>query len=344
MPLRESTAAEANRSNPGGTAGSKIASAPSSTVGVSSPSQQGSDEKRLVPRVGASERQTALSRDLVEDRYSRVPEHASKDKDIILGALEVELGYEFREPALLDQALTHSSLRHEQQLASQANVAKATTSAHVSGDNERLEFLGDAIVGMLVADSLYRRFPDLREGELTRIRAALVSRKHLGEVGATLNLGRWLRMGRAEEKNGGRRKSVLLANCVEAITAALYLDSGSMQVPRSFVERVIVEPEADALHRELQAKHAIGDYKSALQEFLQARGFGQPEYTVKAESGPDHRKRFLVQVSTAATDLEGERILAEGSGSTKKKAEQEAALRAFRLLGGEAEEPARGTA
>lgn len=256
------------------------------------------------------------------------------DKDPAHDTLEKQLGHHFASPALLEQALTHSSLRHEQQLAGQKNAPD-------TGDNERLEFLGDAIVGLLVAESLYRRFPSLREGELTRLRAALVSRKYLGDVGETMELGRWLRMGRSEEKNGGRKKTVLLANCVEALTAALYLDSGNLGTVAAFVEKVIVEPQAALLYRELQAKHAIGDYKSALQEFLQARNCGQPEYTVQAETGPDHRKRFLVEVCTAATDAGGSRALARGSGSTKKKAEQEAARRAFQRLGGEAatEEP-----
>ncbi len=228
-----------------------------------------------------------------------------------LAELESRLGHRFARPALLQEALTHGSLRHEQL-------------GHDHRDNERLEFLGDAIVGLLVAESLYRRFPDASEGELTRLRAALVSRKHLGEVGLGLELGRWLRLGRSEERSGGRSKAVLLANCVEAVTAAMYLDGGLL--PTAFIERVVVEPYADALHRELAAHHAIGDYKSALQELLQARGVGQPEYTVADETGPDHKKRFHVEVHG-----EG-RALARGVGSTKKKAEQEAAKRALGKL------------
>ncbi len=247
-------------------------------------------------------------------------------------ALEAKLGYRFARPALLAQALTHSSLRHEQQTAAPEDGQPAAGRRESTRDNERLEFLGDAIVGMLVAESLYRRFPSLREGELTRLRAALVSRKYLGEVGLGLELGQWLHMGRSEERNGGRKKAVLLANCIEAVTAAIYLDSGSLPAAAEFVERAIVAPQADSLYGELKAKHAIGDYKSALQEFLQARGCGQPEYTVEAETGPDHRKRFLVEVRTAASDPGGGRALARGSGSTKKKAEQEAARRGYSKL------------
>ncbi|RRA48595.1 ribonuclease III [Acidipila sp. EB88] len=250
-----------------------------------------------------------------------------------MNRLEAQLGYAFTQGALLEQALTHSSLRHE--LQTNGPAAPRAGAGTAPTDNERLEFLGDAIVGMLVAEILFKRFPSLREGELTRMRAALVSRKHLGEVGETLQLGQWLRMGRSEERNGGRTKAVLLANCVEAITAALYLDSGELPVAAGFVERHIVGPLADTLFQKLKSNHAIGDYKSALQEFLQARGSGQPEYQLHAETGPDHRKRFLVEVRTAPSDPDGGRALAQGSGSTKKKAEQEAARRAFRKLGGE---------
>ncbi len=251
--------------------------------------------------------------------------------------LEGRLEHRFRKPALLAEALTHSSLRHEQ-------VTGGAIAEAGPGDNERLEFLGDAIVGMLVAESLYRRFPELREGDLTRLRAALVSRKHLGEVGKSLHLGKWLRMGRGEERNGGRGKAVLLANCVEALTAAIYLDSendspGGLRAAAAFVERAIVAPSADMLHEQLQANEAIGDYKSALQEFLQARGRGQPEYSVEAESGPDHRKRFLVEVRAAEPSGEPQ-PLARGSGSPKKRAEQEAARRAFLNLHGARQETA----
>jgi ribonuclease-3 len=247
-----------------------------------------------------------------------------------LSLLESRLGHAFAKRELLVRAMTHSSLRHEQQQA--AGTEGAKTSGADAGDNERLEFLGDAIVGLLVAEALFLRYPDLREGELTQLRAALVSRKYLGEVGLALELGRWLRLSRSEERSGGRKKAVLLANCVEAIAAAVYLDTGTLHGARGFVERVIVEPKAGRLYRELRANHTIGDYKSALQEFLQARGLREPEYVVKAESGPDHRKRFEVEVRTSATDAEEGRALASGSGSTKKKAEQQAAERAYRKL------------
>lgn len=240
---------------------------------------------------------------------------------------------------MLAQAVTHSSLRHELYTApkearrSKAAAADGDAAGNSDlkdpGDNERLEFLGDAIVGLLVAESLYKRYPDLSEGELTRLRAALVSRQYLGEVGERLGLGRWLRMSKSEERSGGRKKAVLLANCVEALVAALYLDTGELTIAARFVESAIIGMEAQKLHKELRANQAIGDYKSALQEFLQARGSSQPVYAVKAETGPDHRKRFQVEVLLAPTDTDPGRALAQGKGSTKKKAEQEAARRAF---------------
>ncbi len=247
-----------------------------------------------------------------------------------LSLLESRLGHTFARRELLVRALTHSSLRHEQaQAAEQDGVGRSGAD---TGDNERLEFLGDAVVGLLVAEALFRRYPALSEGELTQLRAALVSRKYLGEVGLALELGRWLRLSRSEERSGGRKKAVLLANCVEAVTAALYLDTGTLHTARGFVDQAIVEPQAEHLYRELRTHHTVGDYKSALQEFLQAQGLREPEYSVKAESGPDHRKRFDVEVRTSATETEAGRALASGSGSTKKKAEQEAAQRAYQKL------------
>jgi ribonuclease-3 len=247
-----------------------------------------------------------------------------------LSPLESRLGHAFAKRELLVRALTHSSLRHEQlQGAAQDGAASARAEA---GDNERLEFLGDAVVGLLVAEALFLRYPALSEGELTQLRAALVSRKYLGEVGLALELGRWLRLSLSEERSGGRKKAVLLANCVEAIAAALYLDTGTLHAVRNFVEQSIVAPKAGHLYRELRTHHTIGDYKSALQEFLQAQGLREPEYFVKAETGPDHRKRFDVEVRTSATEAEAARALGSGNGSTKKKAEQEAAQRAYLKL------------
>ncbi len=233
--------------------------------------------------------------------------------------LEAMLGHRFAQPQLLEQALTHSSVRHEQQTGDQGDGAVEPIK-----DNERLEFLGDAVVGMVVGEMLYRRYPELDEGDLTRLRAAMVSRKHLGMVGTGLDLGRHLRLGRAEERNGGRKKAVLLANCMEALIGALYLEGG-LAAAAAFVERAVAAPYVEDLHEELRENRSIGDYKTALQELQQSRRGAQPEYVVEAESGPDHRKRFVVEVRVNRGDgLAGE-LRARGEGSTKKKAAQEAA-------------------
>src|SRR5579883_1500739 len=240
-----------------------------------------------------------------------------------LETLERALGHRFGQQHLLVQALTHSSLAHEQHLTGEAP-------AELHQDNEQLEFLGDAVIGLLVGESLYRRFPELSEGELTRLRSALVSRKHLGQVGAKLRLGRYMRMGKGEERSGGRKKAALLANCMEALVAALYLDAG-LETARAFVERHAVEPYVEDLQKEMLEGRAMGDHKSALQEYLQAYKGGQPVYILKKESGPDHRKKFTVEVHHSANGSAG-MALARGTGTSRKKAEQEAARRALEKL------------
>lgn len=236
-----------------------------------------------------------------------------------ISKLQERIGYAFAKPQLLEQALTHSSLAFEEGAAAVGSL-----------DNEQLEFLGDAVVGLIAADSLYRRYPELQEGDLTRLRAGLVSRQHLGKVGLKLELGASLFLGKGEERSGGRKKAALLANCLEAVIGALYLDSG-LEAARVFVEKWVVEPDVRELRGALERGGGIGDHKSALQEFLQARKAGQPQYFVQGESGPDHRKRFLVEVRTRAADTSS-RVLARGSGTTKKHAEQEAARRAYQKL------------
>jgi ribonuclease III len=239
-----------------------------------------------------------------------------------IAKLQQRIGHAFQQPQLLRRALTHSSLAYEQ-----GNEGEIPSDA---ADNEQLEFLGDAVVGLIVADSLYRRYPELPEGELTRLRAALVSRHHLGQVAGKLDLGMALFLGKGEERSGGRKKAALLANSIEAVIGSIYLDGG-LGPARVFVESWVVEPYVTELRLRLERGGGMGDHKSALQEFLQARKAGQPEYIVKAESGPDHRKRFLVEVrSPAAGDTS--RVLGRGSGTTKKHAEQEAARRAYRKL------------
>jgi len=233
--------------------------------------------------------------------------------------------HRFRQPDLLTWALTHRSLAYE---------TNPETSPDPASDNEQLEFVGDAVLGLAVAESLFRLFPRSREGELTRLRASLVSRRHLGEFAARIHLGDLLRLGKGEEQSGGRQKPALLANAIEAVIAALYLDGG-LDAARSFIEKHIIEPALPDLHLALKAgdtfSGAIGDHKSALQEYLQAAGAGQPQYVLTAQSGPDHQKRFRVEVRIE--DAEGISVaLAESEGSTKKQAQQEAARLAFERL------------
>ena len=233
--------------------------------------------------------------------------------------------HRFRRPELLIWALTHRSLAYE---TSPESLPDPTA------DNEQLEFVGDAVLGLVVAESLFRRFPASREGELTRLRASLVSRRHLGEVAARIDLGSLLRLGRGEEQSGGRKKPALLANAIEAVIAALYLDGG-LDAARIFIEKHIIEPTLPNLHLAMQASDtfsgAIGDHKSALQEHLQATGAGQPSYVLTAQSGPDHQKRFRVEVRIE-DKMGGSRALAESEGTTKKQAQQDAARLAFQRL------------
>ena len=237
-------------------------------------------------------------------------------------------GYKFKDPALLTLALTHSSLAYE---------SNPEGTRDPGSDNERLEFLGDAVLGLVVAEALYQRLPALREGDLTRLRASLVSSRHLAQVGQRIQLGPMLLLGRGEAHSGGHKKPALLANALEAVIAALYLDGG-LAAAREFIDRHIIEPaEASllgVLHSSEPFSGAVGDYKSALQERLQAAGHGQPQYVLTAQSGPDHQKRFRIEVRVAGST--GALLtLAGADGSTKKQAQQEAARLAFaRLLSG----------
>jgi ribonuclease III len=230
--------------------------------------------------------------------------------------LETTLEHVFTDRNLLQQALTHRSFVAEH---------SAHGSEMLSGDNERLEYLGDAVVGMVTAESLFRLYPELPEGALTRLRGALVSRRHLAEVARELEMGKYLRLGRGEDRSGGRAKTALLANAMEAVIGALYLDAG-LEAARRLIDARVIAPSVASLREQLTAGTGVGDFKSALQELLQSRKQGQPEYRTTAETGPDHRKRFFIEVRAS-----GE-ALAEGSGLTRKIAEQDAARRALERL------------
>src|SRR6202789_604109 len=240
-------------------------------------------------------------------------------------ALTSLFGHCFQRPDLLTWALTHRSLAYETNPAGLPDPGS---------DNEQLEFVGDAVLGLAVAESLFRRFPGSREGELTRLRASLVSRRHLGQVAARIHLGALLRLGRGEEQSGGREKPALLANALEAVIAALYLDGG-LDAARAFIEKHIIEPALPDLNLAIQDgdtfSGAIGDHKSALQEHLQSTGAGQPRYVLTDQSGPDHQKRFRVEVRIE-DENGGTRALAESEGTTKKQAQQDAARLAFQRL------------
>ena len=245
--------------------------------------------------------------------------------EAVLSELESALGYGFANPELLLCALTHRSLANERILEG------AEEDSPTAADNERLEFLGDAVLGLVVAEAMFLLHPEWREGELTRVRAQLVSRHHMAEVAESLQLGRHLRLSRGEDRSGLRRKSTVLSNTMEAVIGALFLDGG-LEPVRTFVRRHVMGETVEQLARELRSGEALGNYKSALQEHLQASGAGAPVYKVKSESGPDHRKRFLVEVRLKATGGEPGKPLARGLGSTKKLAEQDAARRALMRL------------
>ena len=219
--------------------------------------------------------------------------------------LEEKLGYTFQNTALLENALTHSSCANESRGKLQSN--------------ERLEFLGDSILGMVVADHLYRNHPDLPEGELTRTRAALVCEESLVEVAAELNLGEYLRLGKGEESGGGRKRPSIQADAVEAVLAAVYLDGG-IGSARKLIQKFILDREAE--------KSASRDYKTALQELVQRESGQVLKYRLTGEYGPDHDKRFFVEV-----DLNGTPV-GSGQGRSKKEAEQMAAKAAIGKLGG----------
>jgi ribonuclease-3 len=260
--------------------------------------------------------------------------------EAVLAELEAALGYRFAHTELLVHALTHRSLANERGAGEQganeraANgqvVESGTEEAEGESDNERLEFLGDAVLGLVVAEALFLLHPEWHEGELTRVRAQLVSRQHMAEVAAAICLGNHLRLSRGEDRSGLRRKSTVLSNTMEAVLGALLLDGG-LEPVRAFARRWVLGEAAEQLARELRSGAALGNYKSALQEHLQAVHAGVPVYRVKSESGPDHRKRFLVEVRLKTAEGEAGKSLARGMGSTKKNAEQDAARRALERL------------
>ena len=200
-------------------------------------------------------------------------------------------------------------------------------------DNERLEFLGDAVLSLVVAEALYAAYPEWREGELTRVRSGLVSRQRMAQVAEIDRPGQAPALEPRRRTSGLRRKATVLSNTMEAVMGALYLDGG-LEPVRDFVRIQVMGEAAEQLARELRSGAALGNYKSALQERLQAAHAGAPVYRLKSESGPDHHKRFLVEVRMKGEAGERGEPLARGTGRTKKLAEQDAARRALELLDG----------
>jgi len=221
-------------------------------------------------------------------------------------ALEERLGHSFRNRALLETAVTHSSYANE-------NRASGIVC------NERLEFLGDSVLGVTVADFLYRHFPDMPEGRMTRLRAELVCEQSLHRVALELHLGDYLRLGKGEEHNGGRERASILSDAVEAVIAAMYLDAG-METAAGFIHRCLLDDV-----RTIETP-SFSDYKTALQELVQRQSGQVLSYELVGEEGPDHAKTFRMQVR-----LNGEPV-GLGTGRTKKEAEQTAAASALEAL------------
>ncbi|NWG12591.1 MAG: ribonuclease III [Acidobacteria bacterium] len=237
------------------------------------------------------------------------PTSARESPGTDLSDLEAMLGYSFRDPGLLLRALTHRSYVNEHE-------------GEGLEHNESLEFLGDSVLGFLVSSRVFSRFPGLQEGELSKIKAYLVSAANLLQLAKRLRLGEFVRLSRGEDKTGGRTKRAILVDTYEAVIGAIYLDGGIDAASSLLVRQV--EEILDGL----DMKQVVnGDFKSVLQEQLHDLGRPEPVYRVVAEIGPDHRKTFIVQV------LIHDEVVAEASGRTKKEAQQAAARLALGLIG-----------
>jgi len=228
----------------------------------------------------------------------------------VVSGLESKLGYTFSQPALLVRALTHRS-----------SLSDKTGKMPEADDNEQLEFLGDSILGFVVAEALFRRFPSAREGQLSQWKSHLVSAAYLHQRALTLGLGEYLFLGKGEERNGGRERPTLLANAFEAVIAAMHLDGGHAAA-RAFIEATVLAglDNLDDEHIELL------NHKSVLQERTQAMGLPVPRYTTITSSGPQHAKLFTVEARV------GDGLSARAVGSSKKLASQRAAEEMLRVL------------
>ena len=223
----------------------------------------------------------------------------------MINELETAIGYQFRNITLLQNALSHSSYANERWHDSLKS-------------NERLEFLGDSVLGMVVAEHLYRTFPNRPEGELTRMRADMVCEKTLAKVANGLGLGKHLLLGKGEEQGGGRSRESILADAVESVIAACYLDGGMTAAVQFIQKFILVNVPVTKLHN--------ADYKTALQELVQQKKNQVLSYTLVGESGPDHDKHFAVRVLLNGVEI------GTGEGTSKKRAEQDAARNALEKL------------
>lgn len=221
---------------------------------------------------------------------------------------ENKIGYTFNDKALLIQALIHSSYAYENQPS-------------VEADNETLEFLGDSVLGLVVADYLYSRYDDFAEGELSKLKSTAANTNSLSTFGKKINLDKNILLGKGEEKSGGRRKKTILAGAFEALVAAIYLDGGIKEA------RDFLLPHLENLFKKIRAESfLINNYKSALQEYLQKENLPAPVYKTVTTTGPDHKKDFIVKVFIE------KRPLAKAKGHSKKSAEQRAAQKALRSI------------
>ncbi len=212
-------------------------------------------------------------------------------------------GIRFKRRAVLDRALTHSSFAREAETAAGPDAASDDI-----GDNEQLEFLGDAVLSFVVSQELFRRFPAYTEGDLSKLRAHIVSARALIRPARQLEIGKYLRFGRGEEKSGGRTKNALLVNALEALIAALYLDAGLAIAHRLIVNTECLNPRWRNCRIAALVHLPVTDYKSALQEIVHAAGRPHPRYSIVKEEGPDHRKVFTVEVRIAPPLSGGERV------------------------------------
>ncbi|HLH10105.1 MAG TPA: ribonuclease III [Terriglobales bacterium] len=237
--------------------------------------------------------------------------------------LEQALGHRFRHKNLLEQALTHTSYAREMEQSSEEGT--------IVSDNEQLEFLGDAVLELVTSEKLFQTFPQFREGELSKFRAYLVSEQHLIQAAKKLRIGKYLRLGRGEEKSGGREKVTLQVDALEALLAAMYLDCG-MEKTRTFIFAKVLGPEIRKLTRKKNAVLPVTDYKSALQEKAHQLGLPHPRYNVVHEHGPQHNKTFTIEVRIPHSGNGRADFTSQAEGTTKKQGEQAAAKLALEYL------------